>query len=119
MGMSASLRFFRMSARKVRLVADTIRGKRYEDAINILTFLPKKKAGDALIKLLRSAAANVEDTSDYSPDELVVRQINVDGARMLKRFRPAPMGRALRIRKRMSHVTVVLGPAGRSQDKRV
>jgi large subunit ribosomal protein L22 len=109
MGMSATLKHFRMSARKVRLVADQIRGKSYEEAVGILTFLPKQKASEAILKVLKSAAANAEDTSDYSAEELYVRKVEVDGARMLKRFRPAPQGRAMRVRKRMSHITVVLG----------
>lgn len=113
MGMQAKLRYFRMSPQKVRLVADTIRGKSYEEAVGILQFIQKQKAAEALLKVLKSAAANAEDTTDFSPDELVVRQVFVDQARMLKRFRPAPMGRALRIRKRLSHITVILGPAGK------
>ena len=110
MAMHASLRYCRMSARKLRLAADAVRGKSYEDAIHTLMFLPKRKAADILLKLLKSAAANVEETTEFSPDELVVRRVFVNGARMLKRFRPAPMGRATRIRKRLSHVTVELGP---------
>lgn len=110
MAMHASLRYCRMSARKLRLVADSVRGKSYEDAVNTLRFLPKQKGAGILLKLLQSAAANVEETTDFDPEELVVRKVAVDGARMLKRFRPAPMGRALRIRKRMSHVTIELGP---------
>jgi len=102
-----------MSARKARIVADTIRGKSYEEAVNILTFLPRRKAGEILLKLLKSAAANVEETTDFDPDELFVRKVFVDGARMLKRFRPAPMGRAMRVRKRLSHITIELGPAER------
>ncbi|MGC9326450.1 MAG: 50S ribosomal protein L22 [Candidatus Hinthialibacter sp.] len=110
MAMHASLRYCRMSARKLRLAADAVRGKSYEDAIHTLMFLPKRKAADILLKLLKSAAANVEETTEFSPDELIVRRVYVDGARMLKRFRPAPMGRATRVRKRLSHVTVELGP---------
>ena len=97
-------------ARKLRLAADSIRGKSYEEAIGTLMFLSRRKAAEILLKLLKSAAANVEETTEFSPDELVVRCVFVDGARMLKRFRPAPMGRATRIRKRLSHVTVELGP---------
>jgi large subunit ribosomal protein L22 len=111
MAMHATLKYCRMSARKLRLVADVIRGKEYEDAVHTLMFLPKRKAADIFLKLLKSAAANAEETTEFDPDELVVRKVFVDGARMLKRFRPAPMGRALRIRKRLSHITVELGPA--------
>jgi large subunit ribosomal protein L22 len=110
MGMSATLKYFRMSPRKMRLVADQIRGKSYNEAVDILTFLPKRKASEAILKLLKSAAANAEDTTDFDSGELFVRKVNVDGARMLKRFRPAPMGRALRVRKRLSHVTIELAP---------
>lgn len=109
MAMHATLRYCRMSAQKIRLVADTIRGKPYEEAVSTLMFLPKRKASVILLKLLRSAAANVEETTEFSPDELVVRRVFVDGARMLKRFRPAPMGRATRVRKRLSHITIELG----------
>lgn len=110
MATHATLRHFRMSARKVRLVADTIRDKPYEEAVHTLMFLPKQKAAQAILKVLKSAATNVEETTDFAPEELFVRKITIDGGRMLKRFRPAPMGRALRIRKRLSHITVVLGP---------
>lgn len=110
MAMNASLKNFRMSARKVRLVADTIRGKSFDEAVSILTFLPKQKAAGMLLKLLKSAAANAEETTDFSTDELEVRTVYVDGGKMLKRFRPAPMGRAMRVRKRLSHITVELGP---------
>ncbi|MFB3788790.1 MAG: 50S ribosomal protein L22 [bacterium] len=114
MATHAQLRYCRMSARKLRLVADAIRGKNYEEALAILKFLPKRKAAGVFTKLLMSAAANAEETTEFAPDELVVRKVFVDGARMLKRFRPAPMGRAHRVRKRMSHITVELGlPSGR------
>jgi len=110
MAMHAIMRQCRMSAQKIRLVADTIRGKSYEEAVGILTFMPNKKAANLLLKVLKSAAANVEETTEFDPDELFVRKVFVDGGRMLKRFRPAPMGRALRVRKRLSHITIVLGP---------
>lgn len=110
MAMQATLRHCRMAPRKLRLVANAIRNKPYAEAVNTLTFLPKRKAATMFLKLLRSAAANAEETTDYDPDELFVRRVMVDGGRMLKRFRPAPMGRATRIRKRLSHITIVLGP---------
>jgi len=109
MAMHATLKYCRMSSRKLRLVADAIRGKSYEQAENILRFLPKQKAASMFLKLLRSAGANAEETTDFSTDELLVNKVLVDGARMLKRFRPAPMGRAVRIRKRLSHITIELG----------
>ncbi len=110
MAMHATLRHCRMSARKLRLVADSIRGKEFEEAVNILNFIPKQKAADIILKVLRSAAANVQETTEFDPDEMIVRNVFVDGGRMLKRYRPAPMGRAMRIRKRLSHITVELGP---------
>lgn len=109
MAMHATLRYCRMSSRKLRLVADAIRGKSYEQAEQILQFLPKQKAAEIFLKLLRSAGANAEETTDFGTDELIVDKVMVDGARMLKRFRPAPMGRAIRIRKRLSHITLELG----------
>ncbi|MBD3266530.1 50S ribosomal protein L22 [bacterium] len=107
--MHAKLRYCRMSPRKLRLVADSIRGRSYEEAEQILKFLPKQKAAEVFLKLLRSAGANAEETTDFSTDELIVNTVMVDGARMLKRYRPAPMGRATRIRKRLSHITLELG----------
>lgn len=108
MGTSASLRHFRMSARKVRLVADLIRGMQYDQAVATLAHM-NKKAAPVLLKLLKSAAANTEETTELAPDELFVSKVHVDGGRMLKRIRPCPMGRAARIRKRLSHITVELG----------
>ncbi len=109
MAMHAKLRYCRMSARKLRLAADAIRDKPYPEAVSILTFLSKRKAAEILLKLLKSAAANTEETTEFDPEEMYVRKVCVDGARMLKRFRPAPMGRALRVRKRLSHITISLG----------
>ena len=108
MGTSAKLRHCRMSASKIRLVADLIRGLPYEQAVSTLRFT-NKKAAPILLKLLKSAAANTEETTDMSPDELIVKRVLVDGGRMLKRIRPCPMGRAARIRKRLAHITVELG----------
>ncbi len=108
MATSATLRHFRMSARKVRLVADMVRGLPYEQAVSTLKFT-NKKAAPAILKLLQSAAANTEETTELAADELFVRRITVDEGRQLKRIRPCPMGRAARIRKRLSHITVELG----------
>lgn len=108
MGTSAQLRHCRMSARKIRLVADLVRGLPYEQALSTLRFT-NKKAAPILLKLLQSAAANTEESTDLAPDELFVRRIVVDGGRMLKRIRPCPMGRAARIRKRLAHISVELG----------
>lgn len=107
----AKLRNVPMSARKMRMVVDTIRGKSVEDALNILKF-SKREASEWLEKLLMSAVANWENKVDesFSADDydLVIKEIYSDEAGMLKRFRPAPHGRAHRIRKRLNHVTVVI-----------
>lgn len=99
------------SPRKMRLVADLVRGVQAEKALAILRFNPKE-ASRKLEKLLLSALANWqaknEDTNVEDAD-LFVKEIRVDGGAMLKRLRPAPQGRAHRIRKRSNHVTLVLG----------
>ncbi len=104
----AKLRYYRMSPRKMRLVADLIRGKSVEDALTTLRFL-KKKAATPIAKLIKSAIANAENRWELiDVGELYIKEIFVDQGPMLKRFRPAPMGRAHRILKRTSHVTVKL-----------
>lgn len=107
----AKLRNVPMSARKMRLVVDNIRGKRVEDALDILRF-SKRESAIWLEKLVLSAVANwenklggLESADDYG---LVIKTAFVDEGTMLKRFRPAPHGRAHRIRKRTNHVTIVV-----------
>jgi large subunit ribosomal protein L22 len=103
---TATLRYLKASPQKVRLVADLVRGKRAEEALNILRFTKKSCAKD-LEKLLRSAIANAENTEAAADvDELVVSKIYVNEGPREKRVQPAPMGRAYRIQKRQSHVTV-------------
>ena len=99
------------SPRKMRLVADQVRGEDVNKALAILKFSPKE-ASRRLEKLLLSAIANWQaknEEADLEAAELFVKEIRVDGGRMLKRLRPAPQGRAHRIRKRSNHVTLVLG----------
>jgi large subunit ribosomal protein L22 len=99
------------SPRKMRLLADLIRGKRVEDAFNILVFNAKKENSLRLEKLLRSAIANWEQKNEGSrveDSELFIKTIFVDGGAMVKRIRPAPQGRAHRIRKRSNHVTLIV-----------
>ncbi len=99
------------SPRKMRLVADLIRGEKVEKALAILRF-NSKEASRKLEKLLLSALANWQaknEDSNVEDADLVVSEIRVDGGTMLKRLRPAPQGRAHRIRKRSNHVTLVLG----------
>ena len=99
------------SPRKMRLVADLVRGQEVEKALAILRF-STKEASRKLEKLLLSAIANWQaknEDADIEDAELIVQEIRVDGGRSLKRLRPAPQGRAHRIRKRSNHVTLVLG----------
>ena len=99
------------SPRKMRLVADLIRGVKVEQALAILRFNPKE-ASRKLEKLLLSALANWQaknEDANLEDADLVVAEIRVDSGAMLKRLRPAPQGRAHRIRKRSNHVTLVLG----------
>ncbi len=98
------------SPRKMRLVADIIRGKDVFQALNILKFT-RKHAAQPLEKLLRSAIDNWQaknSGSDVAEANLIVKDITVDGGRTLKRISPAPQGRAHRIRKRSNHVTITL-----------
>lgn len=103
----ARLRHLRMSARKVRVVADEIRGKAVGDALATLAFA-KKAAARPLRKLLDSAVANADARGGYDLDKLVVKSIMVDSAAHIKRYMPRAMGRAYQIKRRTSHVTVVL-----------
>ena len=105
------------SPRKMRLVADLVRGQKVERALNILRF-SSKEASRKLEKLLLSAINNWEQkNSEGNLEEagLFVKEIRVDGGMMLKRLRPAPQGRAHRIRKRSNHVTIVLGQLDNTQ----
>ena len=102
-------KFARISPRKVRLVADVIRGKKISYALDLVKYT-NKKAAFMMEKVLKSALANAETSAegDLNVDNVVVKEVFVDGGPMLKRFRPRAMGRANRIRKRTSHITVVL-----------
>lgn len=106
----AKLRNIRKSPRKMRLIADMIRGRKVGQALDVLKF--ERAAGAPLVeKLLFSAIANWEQKypeNDDSVAELYIKEIFVDGGRMLKRIQPAPQGRAHRIRKRSCHVTLKL-----------
>ncbi len=106
----AKLKNVPTSPRKMRLVADLIRGERVNKALNILKFEPKQGAA-RLEKLLLSAISNWQQGNedvDLEEADLYVKSIFVDSGKMLKRLRPAPQGRAHRIRKRSNHVTMVL-----------
>ncbi|MBU8908612.1 50S ribosomal protein L22 [Desertibacillus haloalkaliphilus] len=97
----------RIAPRKVRLVVDLIRGKQVGEAIAILRHTPKA-ASPVVEKLLNSAIANAEHNYEMEPNNLVVSEAFVDEGVTLKRFRPRAMGRASRINKRTSHITLVV-----------
>ncbi len=107
MEVKARLRFVRIAPTKARLVADLIRGKRSEEALNILTFT-QKAAAKILIKLLKSAIANATQKKNIDVDRLYVKRITVDQGPTMKRFQPRALGRATTIRKRTSHIHIVL-----------
>lgn len=103
----ATAKYQRVSARKVRLVADMVRGKQLADARSILAF-STRAAAKIVDKTIASAAANAENNHDMNGDELYVKSIYVNEGPTFKRFQPRAMGRAYRIRKRTSHLTVEL-----------
>ncbi len=104
----AILRYSRISSRKAEIVADLVRKMQVERALDKLKFVPKRGAR-LLEKVIRSAVANATQNPDIGDiDNLYIREIRVGAGPTMKRFRPAPMGRATPIRKRTSHVTVIL-----------
>jgi large subunit ribosomal protein L22 len=107
MEVTAKARYIRVSPRKARLVTELVKGKKVEEALNILAFT-KKSFAKPLTKLINSAVANAQQNNQIDVDTLMVKRISVDGGPTLKRYMPRAMGRATMIRKRTSHVTVVL-----------
>ena len=103
----AVARHIRVSPQKIRLIMDEIRGKKVEEALNMLSFAPQKGAR-ILKKLVQSAAANASENSGLDVDGLYISRIYADQGPTLKRWRPRALGRATRIRKRTSHLTVIL-----------
>lgn len=103
----AELKFARISARKVKIVADLVRGKNVDEALAIMKFTPKASS-EILVKVLKSAIANAENNHDMNHDKLYVAEIYANQGPTLKRIRPAAKGSAVRIRKRTSHITIVL-----------
>lgn len=103
----AVARYVRIAPRKVRLVVDLIRGKRVDEAIAILRHT-NKAASPIVEKVLNSAIANAEHNNQMDPKNLVISKAYVDEGPTLKRFRPRAMGRASRINKRTSHITLVV-----------
>ena len=103
----AVLKYARISSRKVKIVADLIRGKHVDEALAIIKFTPKASS-EILEKLLKSAIANAENNHGMNRGNLVVSEIYANQGPTLKRIRPAAKGSAVRIRKRTSHVTIKL-----------
>lgn len=104
---TATLRFARISARKVKIVADLIRGKKVDEALAIVKFTPKASS-EVLEKLLNSAIANAENNHGMNRGNLVVSEIYANQGPTMKRIRPSAKGSASRIRKRTSHITIKL-----------
>jgi large subunit ribosomal protein L22 len=107
MEIKAIAKYIRISPRKIRLLMREIRGKQVGEALNLLTFAPQK-GGPLLRKVLNSAIANAGQNPDMDVDRLFIKHIYADEGPTLKRFRPRAMGRATRIRKRTSHLTIIL-----------
>ena len=105
----AHAKYIRISPRKVKIVADLIRGKSLPQATAILMTTPKA-ASEPLLKLMNSAAANAENNHGMDPEKLYVAFALADPGPIIKRFRPRAQGRAYRINKRTSHITVILAP---------
>ncbi len=103
------LKFLRIAPRKVRLVADLIRGKSVQEAEEILRFTPKG-ASKPVLKLLKSVISNAENNFSLERNNLYISEIRVDGGPILKRWRPRAMGSANQIQKKTSHVTLILSP---------
>ncbi len=107
MEVRAVAKYVRISPTKIRRVAIAIKGKPVEDALNLLGYMPQRSA-KILAKVIRSAVANADQKPDIDVDSLSVSNIAVNQGPSLKRFKPRAMGRATRILKRTSHVTIVL-----------
>ena len=104
---TATLKYARISSRKVKIVADLIKGKDVDEALAILKYTPKASS-EMLEKLLKSAIANAENNHNMAHEKLYIADIYANQGPTLKRIRPAAKGSAVRIRKRTSHVTIVL-----------
>lgn len=103
----ATLKYARISSRKVKIVADLIRGKDVDEALAIVKFTPKASS-EIIEKLLKSAIANAENNHEMKHEKLYVAEIYANQGPTLKRIRPAAKGSAVRIRKRTSHITIVI-----------
>ena len=103
----AALKYARISSRKVKIVIDLIRGKSVDEALAIVKYTPKA-ASEIIEKLLKSAIANAENNHNMAHEKLYVAEVYANQGPTLKRIRPAAKGSAVRIRKRTSHITIVL-----------
>ena len=103
----ATLKYARISARKVKIVADLIRGKNVDEALAIVKFTPKASS-DIIEKLLKSAIANAENNQGMSAENLYIEECYASQGPIMKRIKPRAQGRAYRIEKRMCHITIVL-----------
>ena len=110
MEVKAVTRYVRIAPRKVRIVTDLVKGKSAEEALTLLKFLPKKAAG-LVGKTLQSAVANAEQNPNIDVDTLYIKRIYVDEGPTMKRWRARAMGRATRLLKRSSHITIILDEA--------
>lgn len=117
MEIKAHLRYLRIAPRKVRLVADLIRGKKVEEAEKILNFTVKKPAGP-LLKLLKSAIASATHNFQKEKENLFVKKITVDEGPKLKRWRARARGQAFEIQKKTSHVTIILDEVEKKEEKK-
>ena len=108
MEIRAKARFVRISPQKIRLIMGQVRGKKVEEALNLLSFAPQRGA-KILKKLLDSAVSNAQQNADMDVDSLHIATVYADEGPTLKRWRPRAQGRASRIRKRTSHLTLILG----------
>lgn len=107
MEVKATASYVRTSPRKLRPIVDVVRGKKVEEALTILRFLPSPSA-HTVAKVVKSAAANAENNFEMTPSDLRIVEIFVDGGRSMKRYRAGPRGRVKPILKRSSHITVVV-----------
>ena len=107
MEVKATAKYIRTSPRKLRPIANIVRGKKVDDAMALLKFLPSPSAR-TVAKVVKSAASNAENAYEMAPDELVITEIFIDQSRTMKRFRAGPRGRVKPVLKRSSHITVVV-----------
>jgi|WetSurMetagenome_2_1015567.scaffolds.fasta_scaffold239613_2 large subunit ribosomal protein L22 len=117
---TAKARFLRTSGRKARIVADLVRGKTVDEAIALLSFIPKK-AAEPIKKVVKSAAANAMSevgTGRLKAEDLAIKTICVDNGPAYKRFRAASMGRAMPLKHRLCHITVVVAGEAREERQR-